>query len=560
MQLPDIQYGPVQQVGGELARVTQARDEFRRTIEGGLQALHAEVVRTQKEQATAELSGGLSALETQLAQNRYLSTSQIKSALGEDYERLPKQIRDQVEPDGKEKAAVPTWVVGGALYEKGLRELVQRSGEIIGTPGFRGDWETQVSGHLAERRMKANAEWIKQAHENLRLQQGSTIDALVRQGQYDDARTQAEIATGFYPGERAQLVEKINGVEQAARWQNDAQLLAREVVEASRYDGSRQADPTKAEAALNERIKNQPPAFQLLARGQLDHALAVNKTQVDADFGRQVGIAMQEFTRVGPDGKPLLRWSALSAASQSYFSDPRNGREVAEYKRTFLAYDQAERSRARGERMIATDEQARNAVWLDSDMAAHPEKYRGEAAIATFLATWLKTPGTGGEPPLSLADYQRLSKNLADLQSPGSPVPLDTATRQIIAQQAAAASLVPSDPNRYGAQHHAAVDELTRRTTDFVQRETAMRRARPDDATIRKFVDEQLTTQEVQHLFGLWTTTNPAVTPQPVTTSATVPGLPVQPGGPKTVVGRVKAEDGSTIVKYSDGTFGKEGP
>lgn len=549
MKLPDIEYGaPVPDRTRAIGLVDDAQRRAADTFQSGLRAFGHELVKTQSQRAAVQLAEGLSALEQDLDGRKTVSADWVREQLGDQADALLQSagVREQLvrraidpvtgQPVELERQEIPTWVVAGAVLEKRAQDLLRESsGSISVGEGWQAAFQDAAAGDLVQMKSRFAAKQAKAMHEHIRAETTASADALVRLGRFGQAISWIDSSTAFDGGEKAALKEKVLAIEQESQWKDDAQTLARKAVAGSLFPGSDRVDPAKAQASLDADLEKRPAAFRLLARAELDGAIRFHNSAQVERLGAAAGQALQAFQSPGPDGKPRFSTAAIGPELRAWFTDPKGGKERAEYWHTLLMWEQGAQSHARGERQLPTDEQSRNYLYLVSDMHEHPETYRNMSS-AQLADLWMRTKDGATEPPLSLRDWGVVVDLFARIRDPAAPVKAGQYDGQVL-KAAEDAGLLKRDGAGKLVTDGAAgegVKELGRRVQRFIEDEVKKTRKPPDGTVIDGFIADQLRREEVQRFFGLWRTTRTTVTPEPVTTRATVPGepvAPIQPGG-----------------------------
>lgn len=550
MKLPDIEYGaPVPDRTRAIGLVDDAQRQAAATLQNGLRAFGQELVKTQHQKAAVQLASDLAAFEQDLSSRTTVTPEWVREQLGEQADSLLQSagIREQLvhrtidpvtgQPVELERKGIPTWVVAGAIYDKRSKDLVGKAMEGITVgDGWKSAFQEATAGDLVQSRARFQAKQLDAMHQDLKQEQDSNLEALMRLGRFGQAISWLDSSSAFDPGEKAKRQERILAVEQESQWKDDAQTLARKAVAGALFEGSARVDPAKAQANLDAELEKRPAAFRLLARSELEGAIRFHNAAQVEQLGQMAGQALQEFQAPGADGKPGFSTAQISPARRAWFTDPKGGKERAEYWHTLLMWEQGAQAHARGERQMPTDEQSRNYLFLVSDMHEHPETYRAMSS-AQLADLWMRTKDGAAEPPLSLKDWGVVVDLFARIRDPAAPVRAGQYDGQVL-KVAIDAGLVKLGSNgKPDATGDAAegVKELGHRVQRFIEDEVRKTKKAPDGTVVDAFIQDQMRTEEVRRLFGLWRSRRTTVTPEPVMTQATVPGepvAPIQPGGP----------------------------
>lgn len=226
MKLPAIEYGSVQNaVAPALGRVSQAVGGLSDTVRAGLDAFGQELVRTQSQKAAADLSAGLADLEASIERTPYLTTQQVRDALGDDVEGLPSEVKSQItrkaldmrsgEMVDVDRDDVPSWAVAGAIFSKRSKELVKlASGGMSVGAGWQARFEAGAAEDVHARQVRLEQGQFRAMLGDQRKTQAETIESHLRAGNWDAAQNVITTSKAFEPAEKEQLVGAVELAQQ----------------------------------------------------------------------------------------------------------------------------------------------------------------------------------------------------------------------------------------------------------------------------------------------------------------------------------------------------------
>jgi hypothetical protein len=168
VQLPQIDLGGVEdEESPGLRNVGAAASGLGRVVEEGLSLFGRELVKTQTQEASLNLSKGLDDLQHHLTGRKAIPEDEIKSMLGEArYRELPAEVRDQPEIEVmdertgqlvRRKRDVPTWAVAGELFDVAAEKvLADAESRITVGKGWRGAFRGAAAQDLLTRKAALN--------------------------------------------------------------------------------------------------------------------------------------------------------------------------------------------------------------------------------------------------------------------------------------------------------------------------------------------------------------------------------------------------------------------
>lgn len=227
MKLPDIEYAPVQESSSAYARVDQAQRQAIGTISAGLDAFGREQVRTQAQKAHADFQAGLADLEAGIERTPYLSTKQVRDALGGSLDGLDPDTQKALTQKGLDvrtgdvvdvdRNDIPMWSVAGAIYEKRAKDLMKStsSGMTVGS-GWQSEFEAAANEDITARKARLAQGQLRSMLADQRKAQGETIESFVRAGNWGAAQNVIATSRAFEPAEKEQLVGQVE-LEQQRR-------------------------------------------------------------------------------------------------------------------------------------------------------------------------------------------------------------------------------------------------------------------------------------------------------------------------------------------------------
>ncbi len=185
MRLPGFEDRPVessapaaQRQAGAVAR--QALVQFGDVISQGIAAYAEEVAKSESMKAEAELATSLDSIQQSIASREYVSAREAREALGaEGVAALPPESRKFLE-GRKDDDLVPTFFVGGAMYEDGARKAIDNASQHLTVnyalrEKFRADAATTVQ----RRKAGLNAQHAEQMHRYTVGSQVASLDAML---------------------------------------------------------------------------------------------------------------------------------------------------------------------------------------------------------------------------------------------------------------------------------------------------------------------------------------------------------------------------------------------
>lgn len=221
MKLPEIEYGgKVPSAVPAMAAEDQARRQSLQVLQQGLQAFGQELIRTQSQEAAAELSAGLAEAEEAIASQPYTSTAAVREALGDGFDALPPHVRrelvdvDPVSGEERDREEIPTWLVAGALYDKRAKDLVQASSQRISGSGWQAEFQAKAQEDIQVRSHRLSMQQLEAMHGDLRARQAITVQDYVRAGNFAEAGRVVAGSKVFTPSEKEKLVGEVEHAQQ----------------------------------------------------------------------------------------------------------------------------------------------------------------------------------------------------------------------------------------------------------------------------------------------------------------------------------------------------------
>ena len=366
MKIPDIDYAtPVQQSSGAIAQVDQARRQSLDVISAGFQALGQEMIKSQSQKAAADVEEGMAQLEADLNSKRYVSAQEVRDKLGNDFQQLPSNVREQltkktIDPStGREvtldREDVPTWVVAGALYDKRSKDLVRAASEQITAPGWQAEFQRAALEDVTKRKASFNSAQMHAMLADQKQVQAATVDQLVRLGSFEQALATIDRSEAFHPGEKAQLVESVLAAKQkadvaTAKLAQAAQVEATSstILQAAQIPGYGWVDPAKALAAVDALPNTDPTKDDVrkLVEHQVEQAERLRKVAGEDALNRARSMLNQGVPLQGAQLAGLKAWmlDAPNGAAGLWDSLERNVEAEARARRV-ERNDREERAR-----------------------------------------------------------------------------------------------------------------------------------------------------------------------------------------------------------------------
>lgn len=226
MKLPETEYGPVQQSSSGYARIDQAQREALGIVAAGFTAFGREMVRTQSQKAAAQLQAGLADLEGEIERTPYLTTQQVRDALGGSLDSLDPETRKQLTRQAldmrtgelveTDRDDVPMYSVAEAIYEKRAKDLVKATSSTMTVgQGWQAEFEARAGEDVTARKARLAQGQFRSMLADYRKTQQETIESYVRAGNWAAATQLVAGSKAFEPAEKEQLVGAIELARQA---------------------------------------------------------------------------------------------------------------------------------------------------------------------------------------------------------------------------------------------------------------------------------------------------------------------------------------------------------
>lgn len=389
VKLPEIEYGPVQTVSQELPRLDAAQRRAAGVISEGLTRYGMELVKVESQAAAADLAEGLATIEGDLTSRRYVSTKELRDALGGDLGSLPPGLRERVtqkaldintgEMVEADRDDIPTWEVAGVLFDRRAKQLLDTASQRVSAQGWRSEFQAKAQEELASRKLRLAGQQAQAMHADLEDRQEAHIAQLSRLRQWDDAIAAIDRSAIFGVGKKAQLTETVLKQKQAWDEQEGAIAASEEAFAEGVANGSKVVDETKAWARLDAAAAERelPASSRRSARELLRQRINDFDESRKAEVSRVFAVALQAFQAPDANGRPRNTVAVIPSDAVAYLTDPANGKEAADLWNSLLAKEKAERAT---DRTLANTPTAAN--WaaygaLVKDMSDNPSKYRG---------------------------------------------------------------------------------------------------------------------------------------------------------------------------------------
>jgi hypothetical protein len=209
MKLPEIEYqAPVETTSDDVRRLDEEQRRSFGIIAEGMQRYSAELVKTENQQASADLAEGLATIETDLVANRYVTTEEVRQAFGGE---IPAELKEKVvgkgvdpagEPHEFDRDDIPTWEVAGALYDRRAQQLLEVASRRIGMPGWRSEFATAAKTEIAARKMRVARMQTQAMDADLRARQDTVVETFVRAREFDKAAAAIASSRLYSPAEK----------------------------------------------------------------------------------------------------------------------------------------------------------------------------------------------------------------------------------------------------------------------------------------------------------------------------------------------------------------------
>lgn len=224
MKLPEIEYGPVQTVSQELPRLDAAQRRAAGVISEGLTRYGMELVKVESQAAAAELAEGLATIEGDLTSRRYVSTKELRDALGGDLGTLPPGLRERVtqkaldlntgEMVEADRDDIPTWEVAGVLFDRRAKQLLDTASQRVSAKGWRSEFQARAQDELLSRKTRLAGLQAQAMDADLRDRAGAAVATFTRAGRFDDAVAAIAGSALFTPAEKEKLTGEVEHARQ----------------------------------------------------------------------------------------------------------------------------------------------------------------------------------------------------------------------------------------------------------------------------------------------------------------------------------------------------------
>jgi hypothetical protein len=225
VKLPDIEYStPVQRSSGDLPRLDEAQRRAAAVVAEGLTRYGMELVKTETQAASADLAAGLADLEVQLTSRRYVSTKDLRDALGADFDSLPPELKARTRTQAFDINAgamvdvdrddIPVWEVAGAIYDARAKRLLDTASRRIASSGWRSEFQAQAQDEVFARKVKLAQHQMQAMNADLRARQASVIETFTRAGDFGKASAAIASSDLFTPAEKEELEGKVEHARQ----------------------------------------------------------------------------------------------------------------------------------------------------------------------------------------------------------------------------------------------------------------------------------------------------------------------------------------------------------
>lgn len=225
MKLPEIEYGgSVERTSDDIGRLDEAQRRAAGVVAEGLTRYGMELVKTETQAAAADLAAGLAETEAALMSRRYVSTQDLRDALGADFESLPPELKARTRtqaldiPSGQmvdvDRNDIPVWEVAGAIFDARAKRLREAAGKRIGASGWRAEFDAKAQEEIQARKVKLAHSQLQAMDQDLRARQLGVVDTLTRARSFGQAAAAIAGSDIFTPAEKEKLQGQVDHARQ----------------------------------------------------------------------------------------------------------------------------------------------------------------------------------------------------------------------------------------------------------------------------------------------------------------------------------------------------------
>jgi hypothetical protein len=224
-KLPEIDYTtPVQESSGSYAQLNEAQKQTANVFAQGFHAFGTELVKSQSNRAAADLLSGLENATIDLRTQKTISASQLKAALGSDYDSLPPEIKAQTTQsvlnpetgayEDKDREDIPMFAVAGHIFDARSKKLLADSVSKFSSAGWAAEFQDKAAQEILQKKMNLSLHTMYDAHEFLQQQDaGSAIDA-ANAGAFGQAKQILAGSRAMNPKTRLELESHVDKIQQ----------------------------------------------------------------------------------------------------------------------------------------------------------------------------------------------------------------------------------------------------------------------------------------------------------------------------------------------------------
>lgn len=275
-QLPNVEYSGVQDITDAQAPVDAARNRMFSTFEQGLSAYGQEMIKSQHNQAQADLAVGLEKVRDTIERNKTVSAQFVRDQLGANFDSLDPAIKSQLtktqlnpqtgEQEQVDRDDVPTWAVAGALYDAQAKQVLHDASQRISVGGWQAGFQEAAQGEIQSAKARIAEKQTRDMHEYFQATDTQSALSLAWAGQSDEAKAVVGRSATMDGAHRANVVNTIDKIDQTkpiydAIRSSDYGSMAELVGQLNDPAKFTKLDPQER-TAFSERLKSEINNFQ----------------------------------------------------------------------------------------------------------------------------------------------------------------------------------------------------------------------------------------------------------------------------------------------------------
>lgn len=224
-KLPELETAPVSTEGSSaIGQVNAARRATFGTIEQGLLVMGQELVKSQMQRATADVSKGLNDIELDLEANRTFSTKQVRDSLGAAYESLSPAVRSQLtkkvldpqtgEMVEQDRDDIPSWLVAGPIFDERAKKILSDTSQQFSSQGWAAEFQDKAQQEILQRKLKIGQKQVKEFHDYVMEKDTESAIDLANTGNFSAARAVAQGSRSMDLDHKEKLLSHIDKIEE----------------------------------------------------------------------------------------------------------------------------------------------------------------------------------------------------------------------------------------------------------------------------------------------------------------------------------------------------------